>query len=92
LGRFVSEIERDMPASELLEWIEYERIEPFGAWRDNWHTALVATILANAHRKPNSPPVRMSDFFFIDPESRQENQDAEMIAFMDAKVRDGESS
>lgn len=82
-----------MPASELLEWMEYERIEPFGAWRDNWHTALIATLLANANRKPNSPPVPMRSFFYVDPETEQDQKDAEMIAFMDAKAaKHGESS
>lgn len=77
-----------MPASEMLEWMEFERIEPFGPWRDNWHTALLATILANAHRDPKSPKVQMRDFFFVDPETDQEQRDAEMIAFLDSKVRE----
>jgi hypothetical protein len=76
-----------MPASELLEWMEYERVEPFGAWRDNWHTAILATLIANSNRKPNSPPVQMREFFYIDAESAEERRDEEMVAFMESQVK-----
>lgn len=75
-----------MPARELLEWMEYERIEPFGAWRDNWHTALIASILANSNRKQGSPQIPMSEFFYVDSETVRDKQDAEMLAFLEAKV------
>jgi hypothetical protein len=77
-----------MPAREFLEWIEYERIEPFGQWRDNWHAALIASLIANANRRPGAPPVQIREFMYVDPQTDAENKDAEMIAFLDAKVRD----
>lgn len=76
-----------MPAAEVLEWMEYEQIEPFGAWRDNWHTATIAHILANAHRAPHSAPIPFSSFMYRDPREIREEKDQEMIAFMDSKVR-----
>ncbi len=76
-----------MPASELLEWMEYESIEPFGAWRDNWHSATIAHILANVHRDPHRPPIPFQEFMFKDPRSIREEKDREMLAFMEAKVR-----
>ena len=72
-----------MPAGEFLEWMQYERIEPFGAWRDNWHAAMIASILANANRKPNSPPIPMDEFMYTDPATAQERKDAAMIAFIE---------
>lgn len=66
----------------LAEWAEYERIEPFGAWRDNWHAALIAMILANAHRKPGSPSISMEDFFFQDAASVRERKDKQLMAFL----------
>lgn len=75
-----------MPASEFLEWMEYERVEPFGSWRDNYHAALSASILANVHRKPGTPPVPLSDFFYTDPETSAEKQDEMMLAFFESKV------
>lgn len=82
----VCEIEHEMPARELVEWIEYETLEPFGAWRDNWHAAVIASILANVNRKPGTPPVSMADFFYTDPATAQEQKEAAMIAFIEGKV------
>lgn len=86
MGRFVSEIERDMPASELLEWMEYERLEPWGSWRDNWHHALNASILANVNRDPKrkSTPFTVADFMYEDPESAQKRRDLAALAWFDS--------
>jgi len=78
-----------LPASELLEWAEYWGMEPFGAFRDNYHAAMIAHLLANAHRAPNSPPIEFSQFMFRDQVEEQRKADDLMIMFMEAKVRDG---
>jgi hypothetical protein len=87
LGKTVAEIEDTMSGAELLEWMEYENIEPFGAWRDNWHTSIIASILANANRKSGSAPIKMADFMYVDSETTKERRDAEMLAFLEGKVR-----
>ena len=68
-----------MPASALAEWMEYETLEPFGAWRDNWHSAMTSMILANANRGPHTKEFRLADFFYVDPQSAQEKRDLEML-------------
>lgn len=78
-----------MPASELLEWMEYESLEPFGAIRDNWHSATIAHILANVHRDPKKPPIAFSDFMYRDHQSIQEEKARALIAFMDSRSEDG---
>ncbi len=83
------ELEREMSAAEYLDWQEFETLEPFGSWRDNWHAAMVATILANAFRSSSSRPSKISDFMYIDPESAQAIRDNAAVAFFDSKVRDG---
>lgn len=60
--------------------MEYERLEPFGPWRDNWHSATVATILANAFRARNTAPVKLSEFMFKDPLTAQEAEDEQTLA------------
>jgi hypothetical protein len=61
--------------------MEYERIEPWGAWRDNWHAALLATMFGNAFRDPKrSQPMRMSDFFYRDSVTAQKRADQELLA------------
>ena len=59
--------------------MEYQKLEPWGAWRDNWHAAMIATILASAHRDPKRPPPRMHEFFYKDPETAAKQQDEEML-------------
>jgi len=72
-----------MSISELQEWHQYEELEPFGQLRDNYHAAMVAHILANAHRGPNRPPVPFSQFFYVDRKTQQERNDRAMVEFMD---------
>ena len=85
----VCEIERDMPARELMEWMEYESLEPFGAWRDNYHAALIASILANANRKPNAPPFGMHEFFYQDAQTVREKGESAAVAFFEG-LSDGD--
>ena len=54
----------------------YSIIEPFGAKRDNYHTALLATLYANTHRKKDSPPMKMEEFFYKDAQSLRDYQEA----------------
>ena len=68
--------------------MEYAELEPFGPHRDNFHAAMVATILANAFRGQNKAPVKMSEFFYKDQRSAQDEADAQMLAALrEAKAR-----
>jgi hypothetical protein len=60
--------------------MEYERLEPFGAQRDNFHAAMIATILANAHRDRKRPPVKMADFMYVDEETSRETADMQTLS------------
>lgn len=80
-----------MSAVELQEWRQYEELEPFGQIRDNYHAAMVCHILANAHRGRNSQPVPMSNFFYVDRQTRQEQEERAMVAFMDSKANRAEN-
>jgi len=71
----------------------YSIIEPFGAKRDNYHTALLATLYANTHRKKDSSPFKMTDFFYKDAHSLHEHKERErqqsvlkFREFLDSKV------
>jgi Protein of unknown function (DUF4035) len=68
-----------MPASLFKEWQEYEKLEPFGAWRDNFHAAMMCALIANANRDPKRPPVKIGDFFYVDPETEKESNDERML-------------
>jgi hypothetical protein len=65
----------------VAEFQEFERLEPFGAWRDNWHTATVAHILASVHTDPRKVRPKLSDFMYKDQETHSEEQIAAADAF-----------
>lgn len=43
-----------MPLSELQGWLQFDRHEPIGKWRDDWRAALVASVIANVNRSSKS--------------------------------------
>lgn len=68
-----------MSSSELSDWIDYYKLEPWGAWRDNYHAALIASM----HAKEGT---RLSEFFYeppkepvLDKHGRARNSDIEKI-------------
>ena len=66
----------------------YSTIEPFGAWRDNFHTATIAAILANTHRG-NRPPVSFDDFMFKDAHTSKKERVQQLMAQFRAKADNG---
>ena len=79
LGRTVAELGVTMTSSELSDWIDYYKIEPWGAWRDNYHAALIASM----HAKEGT---RLSEFFYeppaepvLDKDGRARKSDIESI-------------
>ena len=86
LGKTVGEIEQSMGSSELSEWQEYYGLEPWGAWRDNWHSAQIAALLYNANRGKQKP-LNSADFMFVDRETARESQDRETLAFLSSRAK-----
>ena len=78
-----------MPLSEVEGWRAFYNLQPFGPWRDNYHSAMVAHILASAHRNPNRPAPRMSEFMYKDPITAQRERDAQALAFFEVRAKDG---
>jgi hypothetical protein len=75
-----------MPARLFREWLEYEQLEPFGQWRDNFHAAMIASILATVNRDPKKQPqpIRLSEFFYVDAETERENADQQLLGTLRA--------
>lgn len=71
-----------MSAGEFQGWQAFYKINPFGSLRDNWHAALVASILHNANRKRNSPEAKMSEFFYVDAETARKKNEARMLSWL----------
>lgn len=60
-----------MPIWLLREWQAYYDIEPFGAWRDNWHFSVLATMYHNVHVKKQDAKTEQ-DFMYMDPRTRRQ--------------------
>lgn len=61
--------------------MEYARLEPFGQLRDNWHMAVIASILASAYRDPKKQAAKFSDFFYTDEDTAREEKDKALMKF-----------
>ncbi len=75
-----------MPASEFAEWTAMYSIQPFGVWRDNYHAAMVAHILATAHSDPKKPKPRFDAFFYTDPKELASRKRRSIVNFFRSKV------
>ncbi|ELA08733.1 hypothetical protein MOMA_09246 [Moraxella macacae 0408225] len=58
LGKTVSELERTLSVHEFAEWQAYDRLDPFGGYRGDIQSALVAHAIAGG---------KLSDYIIIDP-------------------------
>lgn len=73
-----------MSSEEFNAWQDYYLLEPFGAWRDNWHASQIAALIYNTSRGKNQRPVKTFDFMYADPESAAEAKDKELLGFFSA--------
>ncbi len=67
LGRTVAELEQQMSARELMEWVAFDAVEPIGEQRGDIRSAIVAATVANCHRDHRKPPFALHEFMpFVD--------------------------
>jgi hypothetical protein len=77
----VGELMARMGAGELVEWMAYYSIEPWGAERDNLHAGIIAATVANSNRDPKKKALKADDFM-LKPKRRR-NYDAEWSAVVE---------
>lgn len=53
---------RRIPASEFVEWEEYSDLEPWGSYRSDLQTGVIASVVANLVRSEGHEPAKPSDF------------------------------
>lgn len=76
MGVPVFEVET-WPAWHINEWQQFYTLRPFGAWRDNYHAAVIADTLAKVNGAKGS---EMKHYFYIDQETAQEERKARDFA------------
>lgn len=70
-----------MPLRVYLGWQQYYSEEPWGTWRDNMHTAIIAReIRATRSKKPST----MEDFMLFSPHVREQDAAAQAVTALHA--------
>ena len=91
MGRTVAELLASIEMDELLDWMAYERLEPFGEERADVRSAIHTATLINVHRGQHSRPVTPSDVMprfdeaYVPQKSAEQNI-AELARMMGAKI------
>ena len=62
LGMTARELLQRMGSDELSEWMAFYQLEPFGDYRADYRSGVVASTFANAHRAKDASPFRPEDF------------------------------
>jgi len=62
-----------MSSRDISEAMAYDRIQPFGDYRQDLGYAMVASTIANCHRSSNSKPFKLSDFVLNFDEVKEKN-------------------
>lgn len=73
-----------MSSAEFTQWLAYYQLEPFGAYRDNIHAAMVASIVANANRDSKRAAFKVDDFMLVDQVTRKGNETRDFFKSLSA--------
>ena len=68
-----------MGSDELTEWMAFYQLEPFGDFRSDLRSAIVAATFANAHRTTQAPPFTPEDFMpfcYTNPKTQPDCSDS----------------
>lgn len=65
----------NMSSRLFLEWIAYDRVEPFGPWRDDIRAGVVASTIANVNRSKKTDAYTPNDFI---PEFKMREVDTDV--------------
>jgi hypothetical protein len=69
----------------------YDQIEPFGDLRANWHSAMIAHIIAKANTSKKHRPPQLKEFMWKSSEERQMENLAEADQFFFNRKGNGRS-
>ena len=59
---------------EMAYWKAYYQLEPFGADRDNFHSAQIAALIFNVNRGKTQKAVGVEQFMYRDKESAEDEK------------------
>lgn len=75
----MAELQRRMSSLEFARWQAFERLEPIGVSRADFHAGLIAATVANSVRDPKERPRAWTPSDFIpDWQETEENQEEKL--------------
>ena len=83
LGMTVARLESEMSSRELSSWKRYYSENPFGVWRDNYHAAMLCSILWNVNSGKGKSK-KPDDFMFKTREQRSTDTTNTTLASLQA--------
>jgi len=66
LGRTVKELNKTVSAQELVYWMSFYKIDPFGGYRQDINFADLKTLIANINRAGSQEPYKTADFMLYE--------------------------
>lgn len=82
LGLPVRELLGRIGSDELTEWMAFYQLEPFGDFRADFRSGIVASTFANANRAKDSKPFTPEDFMpFVDKQPPKDETQLNVAKF-----------
>lgn len=86
MGCTLAELDKRMSAAEFTKWQAYWQLEPWGAWRDNWHSAIISALIYNTNRG-KQPSVKASEFMYRDIDTDRAGMAKKFATWLKARAR-----
>lgn len=87
----VAEAQQRIDSQEFASWMAYDRIEPFGEYRADLRSAIIAYTLAESNRSKKAKPFTVDDFMpKFDRTPKEQSPDemfSKLMAFAEAHNR-----
>ncbi|TXH06678.1 MAG: DUF4035 domain-containing protein [Rhodocyclaceae bacterium] len=82
LGMPVRELLARIGSDELTEWMAFYQLEPFGDFRADFRSGIVASTFANANRSKEAKPFTPGDFMpFVEKPATRDGAEANVAKF-----------
>ena len=87
LGMTTGEVSTSITEAEFQRWIAYYNKKPFGAERDNYHSASLCALLANINRGKGQPAFKVTDFMYKDVGAVRKASIQQTMAGLNARAK-----
>lgn len=76
-----------MGSSEYEGWLAFYAKDPWGPGRDNFHAALICSLIANALRGKGKKPISYQEFMLTDRDQHRRKKSSEFLGWLKAVAK-----